>query len=1131
MGTIKGTNGDNQPLYGTSGNDTINALAGIDHIVGSTGNDLIDGGSGSDVVFYSDFSVGVIINNTASQVGNAGAFRVLKSSGQQDTLVGIEAVHGTQFSDKIYLSNNTYVFAEGGNDEIRVGTSVLVLAGSGNDTIYGGFDSSLDYNAGDPILQMRGIVAIWNTATSGIVTDDGWGNTDKFFGIGRISGSTFSDVMTGNIGNDQMSGVAGDDYLYGNSGADGIQGGDGNDMLFGGSGDDDISGDSDDDSIYGGEGNNSLDGGDGNDVYFVQSDVVANDRIDDASGDADILQVLDTAGRDAYRLVYDGNTLVHETMQGHRTEIALAENGASVIEYLQWMGSDEYGTANYTNTLRITTDLSNISGRLIAVAGTDGDDTIVMPNETAQEGEFWGEIYANGGDDNIILSSTIQYITYASDGNDSVLGYGDIGDYVDGEAGNDSLDGNNGDDTLIGGEGDDNFAAGDGNDRLYGGSGNDMLHDDWGGNDTFDGGEGDDWLLFIAKSSGVVVDVDAGIATSYFVPPQWSTTPEQDELDYFYDIENFGGTDHADKYFGSDQSEGFRSLGGNDTIYGGSGDDWFSAGRGVNLVYGGAGNDYFVFRYEGVTTVSDVSGENWLRLERVESSYISRLYINNVGSLVVEGSGGSSITIGNYLSAIVGINWVPTSQVSWSEYSMSLVDTSIGTLNADTLQTSTSTYVEAYGSDGNDAIYINGTQSSWVSGDGGSDLIYGGVGQDTIRGDWNSTASGNDTLFGGDGNDSIDGGNGDDSILGGSGDDQLFGGSGNDIIDDGFGNDTIDGGAGIDTFVRFYDGVDYNIVLGFDLSRGLAYAPSAPNSAAEVFVDIENLRVSGEYTFILTGNSSNNSFETSAGNDSLFGLSGNDSLASGDGNDTLDGGLGSDRMTGGNGNDTYVVDSSLDTIIEFANGGIDLVQSSAATYTLGNNAENLTLTGNAAINGAGNSLSNLLTGNSAVNSISGGGGNDTIIGGGGNDILKGAAGNDSLVGGTGNDTLLGGGGNDRLTGGAGADVFVFNSAPNASSNMDTITDFVSGTDRINLAKSVMVALGTVNLALDVNAFWQGSGVVKGQDSSDRIVYNTSTGVLYYDADGSGSGAAVQLAQLGTTASHPVTLTAADFFVL
>ena len=190
--------------------------------------------------------------------------------------------------------------------------------------------------------------------------------------------------------------------------------------------------------------------------------------------------------------------------------------------------------------------------------------------------------------------------------------------------------------------------------------------------------------------------------------------------------------------------------------------------------------------------------------------------------------------------------------------------------------------------------------------------------------------------------------------------------------------------------------------------------------------------------------------------------------------------------------------------------------------------------------GAGTASSAVLTGATALSvdasavlnglSITGNAGANSLTSTGYDDTLDGGMGNDTMVGGAGNDTLLGGGGNDRVTGGTGADVFVFNTAPNAASNLDTITDFTSGTDRINLAKSVMAALGAVNSALSDDAFWQGAGVVKGNDVSDRIVYNTSTGALYYDADGSGSGAAVQLAQLGTAASHPLSLTAADFFV-
>lgn len=91
-----------------------------------------------------------------------------------------------------------------------------------------------------------------------------------------------------------------------------------------------------------------------------------------------------------------------------------------------------------------------------------------------------------------------------------------------------------------------------------------------------------------------------------------------------------------------------------------------------------------------------------------------------------------------------------------------------------------------------------------------------------------------------------------------------------------------------------------------------------------------------------------------------------------------------DTLIGGDGNDTYVV-SGADTITEQANTstdtspGIDTVNS-AGSYTLGANLENLVLTGTAAINGNGNSLSNRLTGNAANNTLNGGGGADTLVG-------------------------------------------------------------------------------------------------------------------------------------------------------
>ena len=111
-----------------------------------------------------------------------------------------------------------------------------------------------------------------------------------------------------------------------------------------------------------------------------------------------------------------------------------------------------------------------------------------------------------------------------------------------------------------------------------------------------------------------------------------------------------------------------------------------------------------------------------------------------------------------------------------------------------------------------------------------------------------------------------------------------------------------------------------------------------------------------------------------------------------------------------------------------------------------------------------------------------------------------------------------------LTGGDGKDVFIFNTA--ITNNVDTILDFVTGTDKIQLSKSVFTSLGATG-SLTANLFSSGT---TAQEADDRISYNSTTGALYYDADGNGAGVAVQIAILGTSTPHP-TIAYTDFAVI
>jgi serralysin len=134
-------------------------------------------------------------------------------------------------------------------------------------------------------------------------------------------------------------------------------------------------------------------------------------------------------------------------------------------------------------------------------------------------------------------------------------------------------------------------------------------------------------------------------------------------------------------------------------------------------------------------------------------------------------------------------------------------------------------------------------------------------------------------------------------------------------------------------------------------------------------------------------------------------------------------------------------------------------------------------------------------------------------------VILGNAGKNLLIGTAYDDTIIGGNSNDTLTGGAGADKFVFDTRPSTKANHDTITDFQSGTDVLQLSKAIFTAIGGAVGGLAIEQFWSGAGVVAAHDADDRIVYNTTTGILYYDADGNGGGAAVQIALLGTS-THP-----------
>jgi Ca2+-binding RTX toxin-like protein len=339
-----------------------------------------------------------------------------------------------------------------------------------------------------------------------------------------------------------------------------------------------------------------------------------------------------------------------------------------------------------------------------------------------------------------------------------------------------------------------------------------------------------------------------------------------------------------------------------------------------------------------------------------------------------------------------------------------------------------------------------------------------------------------------------------DNLVGTSDSDAIYSWGENDKLDGGFGADVMWGGAGNDI---------YYVDNAKDQTNEAISASNPADAGGNDLVYSSVTRTLGKYleNLTLTGSVAINGTGNTLAN-TIIGNGAANTLNGSSGNDTLDGGAGSvaDIIDGGTGIDTVSyasLTSSLSTGVTLNLGGTKDSNGYVSASGLGGldkvkGVENI----------LGSAYADVFTGDSAANTLNGG------------------AGNDSLIGGAGNDTLIGGLGNDTLSGGTGTDVFVFNSA--TANNLDTILDFTTGTDKIQLSKSIFANLGSTG-NLTENAFWSAAGAVKGNDANDRVVYNTTTGALYYDADGSGSGAAVQIALLGTS-SHPTTAFS-DFAVI
>jgi Ca2+-binding RTX toxin-like protein len=572
--------------------------------------------------------------------------------------------------------------------------------------------------------------------------------------------------------------------------------------------------------------------------------------------------------------------------------------------------------------------------------------------------------------------------------------------------------------------------------------------------------------------------------------------------------DTLSGAGGVDILHGGDGNDQLMGGDGNDTLNGDADDDVLDGGTGTDQMTGGIGNDTYI-----VDSATDVIVEAASAGTDTVFSSITRTLAANLENLTLSGGGNINATgnsAANVLTGNTGDNLLDGGAGA---------DTMAGGLGNDTYVVGVATDVVNENLDeGTDLIQ---SSVNWTLGANVENLALTGTG--AINGTGNALGN---TLTGNTGVNVLNGGAGADTLLGGLGNDTFvvdnigdvvteylnegadlvqasvsytlsanlekltltgtgaINGTGNALnntLTGNTGNNTLDGGAGIDTMAGGAGNDTYTVDNAADVTTEAASAGTdtvISSISWTLATNLEKLTLSGSAHINATGNTVANV------------LTGND------GNNVLSGAAGADSMAGGLGNDTYVVDVATDVVTEGLSAGIDLVQA-AVTYTLGANLENLTLTGTTAINGTGNGLDNILTGNSGKN---------------------------ILTGGTGNDTLAGGLGNDTLDGGVGSDLIIFNTAL-GTTNVDTIQNYSVVDDTMQLLRTSFSALpGTGAGTLTAAAFWTGTAA---HDADDRIVYDSASGKLWYDADGTGATAAVQFAVLVGLVG---TLTSADFLM-
>ena len=497
--------------------------------------------------------------------------------------------------------------------------------------------------------------------------------------------------------------------------------------------------------------------------------------------------------------------------------------------------------------------------------------------------------------------------------------------------------------------------------------------------------------------------------------------------------------------------ENYVAGAGDDIVVGNAADNVLEGGAGADDIDGQSGLDTAAYTSsdaavtvnlsDGTASGGDAEGDTLTSIENLTGSAHADTLTGDAADNVLDGRAGAD--------TLAGADGTDTASYTASDAAVT-IDLSTGAntgghAEGDTLAAMEnllgSRYADVLTGDAGPNRLDGGAGNDRLEGKAGADTLVGGHGLDTASYAASAaavtvnlsdgTATGGDAA--GDTLDSVEG------LTGSAHDDTLIGDAGNNVLEGGDGADTLDGGDGIDTasYAGSASRVDVRL-SGTVVNHG--------DATGDTLTNIENL-IGSNHNDILVGNGQSNV---------LTGMVGNDLLWASSGDDLLTGGPGADRLVGGAGNDTASWAGSPEGVtvrlhsLSAADGdaqGDTFPYTVDVTYTDDDGAEQ-TETLPDVEHLTGSAHDDILAGDRRDNDLDGGAGDDTLYGGpgGGDDVMAGGLGNDRLFGGQGDDTLIGGQGDDRLAGGPGNDVFVFG----PGDQTDTVTDFSSGTDKIDL---------------------------------------------------------------------------------